>query len=67
MISSPRLSSRNHNPNSVFWKTLFFSQFDFVLGCIDIGFLLSPLLPLLLFEEAGFYPHREGNGFPMHA
>ena len=22
---------------------------------------------LLLFEEAGFYPHREGNGFPMHA
>ena len=26
-----------------------------------------PLLPLLLFEEAGIYPHRGGNGFPMHA
>ena len=32
-----------------------------------MGLLLLPLLPLLLFEEAGFYPHREGNGFPMHA
>ena len=31
-----------------------------------MGLLLPPLLPLLLFEEAGFYPHREGNGFPMH-
>ena len=27
--------------------------------------LLMP--PLLLVEEAGFHPHREGNGFPMHA
>ena len=25
--------------------------------------LLPPLLPLLLFEEARFHPHREGNGF----
>ena len=24
------------------------------------------LLALLLFEEAGFYPHREGNGFLVH-
>ena len=45
----------------------FFSQFDFDLGCIDIGLLLPPLLPLLLFDGAGIYPHREGNGFPMHA
>ena len=32
-----------------------------------MGMLLPLLLPPLLFEEAGFYPHREGNGFPMHA
>ena len=61
ILSSPRMSSRNHCPNSVLSKVLFFSVV--VLGCIDIG----SLLPLLLFEEAGFYPHREGNGFPMHA
>ena len=30
-----------------------------------MGLLLPPLLSLLLFEEAGFYPHREGNGFPL--
>ena len=47
---------------------LFFSAIGhFVLGCIDMGLLMPPLLPLLLFEEARFYPHREGNGFPMHA
>ena len=57
-----------HSPNSVLSKDPFlFLLLDFVLGCIDIGLLLPPLLPLLLFEEARFYPNREGNGFPMHA
>ena len=37
---------------------------DFVLGCIDTRL---PLPPLLLFEEAGFFPHRGGIGFPKHA
>ena len=37
---------------------------DFVLGCIDIGLRLPPLL---LFEEAGFFPHLGGIGFPKHA
>ena len=54
---SARLSSRNCNPNFVLSKDSFlFLSFDFVLGCIDIGLLLPPLLPLLLFEEAGFDP-----------
>ena len=55
-MGSSRLSSRNYNPNSVLPKDfLFFS----VVG--------PPLLPLLFFDEAGAYPHRGGNGFPMHA
>ena len=34
----------------------------------SLNFVLLPsLLQLLLFEEVGFYPHRGGNGFPMHA
>ena len=33
-------------------RRLSFLYFDFVLGCIDIGLLLPPLLPLQLFEEA---------------
>ena len=41
-----------------------FLELDFVLGCIDTGLLLPPLL---LLEEAAFYTRREGNGFPMHA
>ena len=65
IMSSPRMSSRNHSPNFCFIEGFFPSlQLDLFLGCIDIGLLL---LPLLLFEEAGFYPHREGNGFPIHA
>ena len=67
-MSSPRLSSRNKSPNSFLFEEPFsFLWLDFVLGCVDIGLLLLPLLPLLLFEKAGIYPHRGGNGFLMHA
>ena len=52
---SARLSSRNFCPNSVLSKDPFlFCGWDFVLGCIDVGLLLPPLPPLLLFEEPGF-------------
>ena len=58
---SARLSTRNHSPNFCLIEGFFPSlQLDLFLGCIDIGLLL-------LFEEAGVYPHRGGNGFPMHA
>ena len=58
----------NYSPNSVLSKDPFlFCSWTLFSDVIDIGLLLPPLLPLLLFEEARFYPHREGNGFPMHA
>ena len=50
-----------------FRRRLSFLLLDFVLGCTDVGLTPPPLLPLLLFEDAGINPHREGNGFPMHA
>ena len=53
-MSSPRMSSKNHSPNSVLSKDSFlFLNLDFVLRCIGKGLLLPPLLLLLLFEEAG--------------
>ena len=54
-MSSPRLSYRNKSPNSVLSKDPFlcFSVVGLCPGCIDTGLLPPPLLPLLLFEEAG--------------
>ena len=61
-MSFPRLSSENQSNLCPLEGSLSFLWLDFVLGCIDTGLLLPPLL----FGEAGVYPHREGNGFPMH-
>ena len=50
------MSSKNHSPNSVLSKALFFS----VVG-------LRPRMYWHRIAAAGIYPHREGKGFPMHA
>ena len=60
---SARLASRNCSPNSVLFGDLFLYVNGLVLECIDIGLLLPPLPPLLLFEEAGF-PASGRHRFP---
>ena len=64
-MSSPRMSSRNHSPNSVLSKDAFlFCSLDFVLGRIDMGLLLPPLLPLLLFWGGRVLPASWRQRFP---
>ena len=64
VMSSPRMSSRN-SPKSVLSEDCFL--FSVVGLCPRMYWHRIVLPPLLLFEEARFYPHREGNGFTMHA
>ena len=42
---------------------------DFVLGCVDKGLIAATVAAAAAaaFEEAGIFPLRGGNGFPMHA
>ena len=66
--SSSRTSSRTHSPNSVLSKTLCFA----VVGICPRMYwhriaAAVAAAAAAAFEEAGFYPHREGNGFPTHA
>ena len=67
-MCSPRVSSRNHSPNFVFSKALIFS----VVGLLSSDVLAQDCCcrrccRCCFLRRFGFYPHREGNGFQMHA